>query len=261
MLHEHAGKSANLADSLAVEARRDDGARARLVEEGMPLLRRLVRRYAGRGVDTDDLLQEAVVGLLRAVERYEPSRGPFAAWAVLWVRQALQQAVAECSRAVRLPTHVLWDMHELKDARERLSQASGREPSLRSLADELGWSLDRVGEVLRAERPADSTEGMDLLDDPLGEQQFEDVLLRLTADQLRPSLLRLTAREREVLRLRAEGESLRTIGRRLGISGERVRAIEGRALARLRTSATSGVDTSRRLLTPPVEPTPKGGTQ
>ena len=106
-------------DRLARAAADDPGARARVVDEILPLLRRWSRRYAGRGVDTDDLVQDAVVGVLRALARYRPERGPFLPWARLWARQALQQAVAEGARPVRLPTHVLWDMHELKEQRER----------------------------------------------------------------------------------------------------------------------------------------------
>jgi RNA polymerase primary sigma factor len=237
-------------DALAVEAQADVGARARLVEELEPWLRRWTRRYQGRGVGTDDLLQDAAVGVLRAVAGFDPKRGPFVSWARLWVRQALQQAVAESARAFRLPTHVLWDMHELKEARERLVRRRGRPPSLVELADELGWSVDRLADVLRAERPADSLEGVDLVSYEETSGDFEGVLERVTATQVQPLLLRLSEREREILRARASGESLRTIGRRLGVSGERVRTIEERALARLRVSANLGVDTPPRLLTP-----------
>ena len=240
-------------DVLAVRARADPAARTRLVERLLPLLDRWARRYEGRGVQRDDLVQDAVVGLLRAVERYDPERGtPFVAVAKLWVRQALQQAVAEGFRPVRLPTHVLWDMHELKEARSRLAARLGREPRLVELADELGWGLERIGDVLRSERPPEAVESADLLEDPLGAEAYESVLVRVTGDQLRPLLLTLTEREREVLTARAGGESLRQIGRRLGISGERVRTVEGRAQAKVRAAAVTGVDTGPRLLTPPA---------
>jgi len=109
--------------------------------------------------------------------------------------------------------------------------------------------MDRVADVLRAERPADSADGIDLVADEVREREYERVLEEVTADQLRPLLLRLSEREREILRARANGESLRTIGRRLGVSGQRVRAIEARALARTRAAANLGVDTPPRLLT------------
>jgi RNA polymerase sigma factor (sigma-70 family) len=209
-------------------------------------------------VELDDLVQDGVVGLLRALERYEPERGvPFLAWARVWVRQALQQAVAENSRPMRLPTHVLWDLHELKEARERLAQRSAREPRLVEVADELGWGVDRLAEVLRADRPGEDLQAADLVGDPLAADAYEAVLVRLTGEQLQPLLLQLTERERDVLAARAAGESLRTVGRRLGVSGERVRAVEGRALAKLRVAAQVGVDGGRRLLTPPLDQVPE----
>jgi len=109
---ERAGSDVRRFDSAAVAARGSVQQRARFVEQMTPWLRRWARRYQGRGVDSDDLLQDAVLGLLRAIERFDPDRGPFLLWARLWVRQALQQALAESSRAFRLPTHVLWEMHE-----------------------------------------------------------------------------------------------------------------------------------------------------
>lgn len=237
----------------------DREARARLVSASLPLLRRLARRYAGGGVDLADLEQDAVVGLLRALERFDPSRGvPFWGYARWWVRQALQQAVSECSRAARVPRHVLWDMHEMKETRERLTRAMTREPRAVELADALGWSLRRVDETLRAERPASSLDDplsgsgaapADLLEDPLAADAYERVLVDLTSDQLRPALLQLSEREREILARRASGESLRQVGRTLGVSAQRVQAVEGRALAKVRTAAGVGVDTQPRLIT------------
>jgi RNA polymerase primary sigma factor len=236
-------------DASARAARTDPRARAELVEAMTPLLRRWARRYAGRGVDDDDLLQDGAVGVLRAALRYDPQRGPFLPWARLWVRQAMQQTVAESSRPLRLPTHVLWDMHELKEQRERLTRELRRPPRAMELADALGWGLDRVMDVLAVERPPADAEAADLVEYPLASDEFEDVLMRVTSAQLRPLLLHLSERERAVLAARSSGESLRTIGRRLGVSGERVRTIEERALARIRAAARLGVDTSPRMLT------------
>lgn len=236
-------------DAAARAARTDPAARARLLEEMTPLVRRWARRYAGRGVDDDDLVQDGAVGVLRAAVRYDPERGPFLPWARLWVRQAMQQTVAESSRPLRLPTHVLWDMHTLKEQRERLTHELRRPPRAMELADALGWGLDHVCDVLAVERPPADAAAADLVEYPLSADEFEQVLMRVTSEQLRPVLLRLSERERAVLAARASGESLRTIGRRLGVSGERVRTIEERALARIRSAANLGVDTSPRLIT------------
>jgi RNA polymerase sigma factor (sigma-70 family) len=164
------------------------------------------------------------------------------------MRQAMQQAVAEQSRAVRLPTRVLWDLHDLREA-QRCAPADSDERVARSL----GWSDGRVAEVLRAERPALSLDAAypgdddavsplgDLIADPLSEAGYERILSELTGRRVRALLTTLTDRERQVLvwRFGLEGEelSLRQIGRRLGISAERVRQLEQRALTKLRTAA------------------------
>jgi RNA polymerase primary sigma factor len=235
-------------DRLAAAARSDAEARALLVERLLPMIRRWARHYAGRGVTLDDLIQDGVVGALRAVTGYDPSRGSFVNWARLWVRQSLQQAVAERSRPFRLPTRVLWEMHELKQARERLLHQLGREPGLQELADALGWGVDRVADVLRAEQTGADADAIDLVACPLAEGDLERVLDHVAAAQIRPLLLRLTEREQEVLAARAAGDSLRTIGRRYGVSGERARKIEQQALEKM-AAATKGVDTRRLLVT------------
>jgi RNA polymerase sigma factor (sigma-70 family) len=218
------------------------------VEELLPMIRRMARRYAGRGITHDDLVNDGVLGLLRAVVDFDPGKGSFVPWARLWIRQSLQQAVAERSRPFRLPTNVLWDIHELKQARERLLATLGREPDDQELADALGWAAGRGAEVVRAERiDYDGGEG-DLVACPRADAEYERVLERLALTQLRPLLLRLTEREREVLAARAEGESLRTIGRRLGVSGERVRKIEQQAIEKM-AAASKTVDTRRLLVT------------
>lgn len=218
---------------LAVRARSDAKARAELVERSLPLLRREARRYAG-GVSVEDLEQEAITGVLRALASFEPSKGPFLPWMRTWVRHALQRAVAEQARSVRLPTHVLWELHEVRQTRERLSASLGHTPSSMELADALGWSTDRLAQVLRVIEPAESLDELDGTGLAAEDHGFEDVVMRLTARQVEPALTRLTEREREILAARAGGESLRELGRRLGISQERVRQIEQRALARTR---------------------------
>jgi HSP20 family protein len=169
-------------------------------------------------------------------------------------RRCSRRSLSRHARFGCPPTH-LWDMHELKQARERLTNRGGREPRLAELAFELGWGVDRVADVVRSERQPDDIEGVDLVSHGVEEDAFDEVLEAVAAEQLRPLLLRLSQREREILQARAEGDSLRTIGRRLGVSGERVRSIEERALARIRAAANVGIDTGPRLLTHRREPT------
>jgi RNA polymerase primary sigma factor len=232
----------------------DDRARDRLVARCLPMVMRVARGYAGRDVELADLVQEGVLGLLRALERFDPSRGvPFAAYAGWWLRQAMQQAIAEQSRSVRLPTHVLWDIHRLREVRGEILTSQGREASPLELERELGWTPRRLDDVLRAERPAVSLDAPyqgdedavdrlgDLIGDPLSEQRYDDVLTQAAGDSVRTLLSTLTERERQVLgwRLGVESEalSLRQIARRLGMSAERVRQIEQRALVKLRSAA------------------------
>jgi RNA polymerase sigma factor (sigma-70 family) len=216
----------------------DHNARARCVELAYPRLRSLARRYEGRGVSRDDLEQEVALGIMRAVERYDPSRGtPFLAWAHTWVRQALQQVIAEQSRPFRLTRHALWDLHEAKSVQEHLWQRDRAAPTLGRLADELGWPQDRVSHVLRAGQTAEHPDAIDLVDDPIGNEAYEDVITRVTAMQIRPLLLALPEREREILGRRANDETLRDVARSLGLSHQRVATLEERAVSRVRVAA------------------------
>jgi len=250
--------SADELSDLAERAVAGDGsARDRLVVRCLPMVLRVARRYAGHDVELADLVQEGVLGVLRALERFDPARGvPFVVYAGWWIRQAMQQAIAEQSRSVRLPTHVLWDIHELREARGEFLSGQGHEASPMDLQNALGWTPRRLDDVLRAERPAVSLDAPyqsdedtvdrlgDLIGDPLSEQAYDDVLTRATGDSVRTLLSMLTERERQVLgwRLGLDGEklSLRQIGRRLGMSAERVRQIERRALIKLRGAAILG---------------------
>jgi RNA polymerase sigma factor (sigma-70 family) len=216
----------------------DRRARAMCVELAYPRLRGLARRYEGRGVSREDLEQEVALGVMRAIERYDPGRGvPFVAWAHTWVRQALQQAIAEQSRPFRLTRHALWDLHEAKTAEERLWQRDRTDPSLARLADALGWPEERVAYVLRSGQTQEHPDAVDLVDDPLSTEAFEDVITRITAAQIRPLLLALPERERAILDRRANDETLRTVGRSLGLSHQRVAALEERALSKVRVAA------------------------
>jgi RNA polymerase primary sigma factor len=216
----------------------DRSARARCVELAYPELRSLARRYEGRGVSREDLEQEVALGIMRAIECYDPSRGtPFLAWAHTWARQALQQAIAEQSRPYRLTRHALWDIHEAKTAQERLWQRDRSEPSLGRLADELGWPQQRLSHVMRTAQTTEHPDALDLIEDPLTNDSYEDVITRVTAAQIRPLLLALPEREREILERRANDETLRTVARSLGLSHQRVAALEERATSKVRIAA------------------------
>jgi RNA polymerase sigma factor (sigma-70 family) len=243
------------ASELALVRAAQDGdptARARLVEVFTPLIAATAATYRSSAtVERLELLQEGVVGLLRALERYDPERGvPFWGYATWWVRQAMQQLVAELTRPVVLSDRALRNLAALREAREALLAETGREPGTAQLVDRSGLGADQVGDLLAVERAPRSLEAPvtdddgavgafgDLLADPLAEDAYEEALNAIEASQLRALLSGLSRRERDVLRARyADDESLREIGARLGLSAEGVRRVESRALGKLRAAA------------------------
>jgi len=237
----------------------DAEARARLVEAFMPLIGSVARLYRNsRQIQRIELMQEGVVGLLRALERYDPDYGgPFWAYASWWVRQAMQQLVAELSRPMVLSDRALRQLSRVSDAHREALERGGGEPGAKELAEATGLSADQVAQLLGASRPARSTEEPlvgeegaigsfgELLVDPLAEGEYEQVLESIEAEQLLGLLSLLSDREREVLRARfgldGQGEqSLRQVGERLGLSAERVRQLEQRALGKLAAASGDG---------------------
>jgi RNA polymerase primary sigma factor len=233
----------------------DAGARARLVDAFMPLIASAGRIYRDSPrVERTELLQEGVVGLLRAIERYDPERGvPFWGYATFWVRQAMQQLVAEVTRPLVLSDRALRQLSRVKDAHRSAVRESGREPGAAELAERAELSLAQVEDLLAADRPARSTDEPveagdgavgrfgDLLADPLAQGEYERVLDAIEVQELLALLSGLSDREREVLSARygleGDEQSLREVGERLGVSAERVRQLERRALGKLAAGA------------------------
>jgi RNA polymerase primary sigma factor len=228
----------------------DLAARGRLVEAFMPRIAAVAWTYRNLHVQRVELLQEGVVGLLRALEGFDPGRGtPFWSYAAWWVRQAMQQLVAELTRPVVLSDRALRSLAQLRTAHSDAVQNGGREPSRAELSERTGLSADLVDDLLAVEshprsldQPVAGDEGVigtfgELLEDPLAEGEYERVLAALEAEELHALLAGLSDRERAVLRARygldGDEQSLRQVGERLGLSGERVRQIENRALGKL----------------------------
>jgi RNA polymerase sigma factor (sigma-70 family) len=247
--------SGDEADELARRAQAgDDAAREKLIQRLLPLVHSTARRYRTEGLEQADLLQEGIVGLLRALQRFDPARGvPFAAFATWWIRQSLQEARSDFMRPMRLPPKALRQLSQLKSEHQRIYQGERRSAKIGELAERTDIELDQAQALLTADarprsldEPIENTEGElgtmgDLLDDPLSAAAYEEVVDAVAGEQLRALLSRLTEREREVVQARfgfdAPAERLSELGERLGISAERVRQIEERALAKLRSAA------------------------
>jgi RNA polymerase primary sigma factor len=232
----------------------DQSARAALVDLYQPLIARMARRYRSSGnVDRADLMQEGAVGLFRALERYDPSVGAsFWAYASWWVRQAMQQLVAELARPMVLSDRALRQLARVKAARREYLQANAREPSTFELAAASGLSREQVQTLLSVERsprslddPLGSEEGEatslgERVADPRAEDDYDRVTRRLEVERLAGLPSELSERERVVLRARygldRPEQTLREIAGRLELSAERVRQIEDGALEKLRTA-------------------------
>jgi RNA polymerase sigma factor (sigma-70 family) len=235
----------------------DADARAKLVEAFLPLIGSVARNYrTSQQVTRMELMQEGVVGLLRALERYDPSLAtPFWAYASWWVRQAMQQLVSELTRPVVLSDRALRQLAQIKEAYAGLQREQGRQPSMPELEERTGFERDQLANLIAAdtlpralEEPLEGEGGTvgsfgELLADPLAEDEYERVVSHVAASELRNLLSGLSDRERAVLRARfgldeeEEEHSLREIAERLGLSAERVRQLENRALGKLRAAA------------------------
>jgi RNA polymerase primary sigma factor len=242
---------------LVLAAAGGDGlAREQLVEQFLPLIGSVARGYRSTvGVERAELMQEGVVGLLRALERFDPGMGtPFWAYASWWVRQAMQQLVAEVRRPVVLSDRALRQLARVKDARRVHVQSEGMEPSNEQLAERTGLAVEQVQRLIAIDRTprgleeplgsaADDRAGTlgDTVADPTGEDEYERVIGTVASEQVSDLPDSLADREREILCARygigCDPKTLREIADGLGLSAERVRQIEERALAKLRAAA------------------------
>jgi RNA polymerase primary sigma factor len=247
----HSGFTLATGDRSDLEWLAADGVRGkqRLIEANLRLVVSIAKRYIGRGLVFLDLIQEGNLGLIRAVEKFDYTRGyKFSTYATWWIRQAITRAIADQARTIRVPVHMVETINKLARVQRQLHQEMGREATVEELAAEMGIEPDRVAEIQRiAQEPVS-------LQSPIGEEESDlgdfiedaDAVVPIEAaafimlqDQLDKVLCELSEREQRIIQLRfglSDGHprTLEEVGREFGVTRERIRQIESKTLAKLR---------------------------